>query len=278
MATMKYSISGTIALLGALLTTAALAGGSYIGGVGGVSNLNYDTKGLVYKSLSDNDTGAGVNFLTRSMGGSVNITSDNVSPYTKLFIGHRFNRRFGIELFWIQMSPYRVNATLSAGTSVDGGFGNDENGFGATVAGNVNGSGEATADLRGFGARINGYLSLTKNLDVLVGTGVARVKTTVTTSYQVKGNINYSGNVDGTFNGSENVAPAEYSNLVTGGSTFNRSEVSTETVSGFSPVFSIGLQYNIGDNFIVRGEAEMYGLPVNGLSVTTFSTGLIFKF
>ncbi len=259
-------------LLAAFIPTSALAGGGYIGGSYGISNLNYDTESIVYNEIATTKNAAAINFAVQQLGGDVKVSSDSSSPYSKIFAGYRVNKYFGLEVFSMQMQDYRVNVNMQASTTISTGTGSANNNVGATATGQVKGTGVATANLSGYGIRLNGFIPVTKRMDVMVGFGIASVTSEVTSQYEVSGEASYNGDLN------LNIAGESYTGNINDLEPFSESTSDTNTITGISPVFALGAQYNLSKNWGVRGEAEIFGLPINGLSVITFSGGVQYMF
>jgi len=249
----------------------------YIGGMYGSSNLNYNTESLLWEEIATNQTAVGINAAFQMLGGSISVNNSSNSAFSKIFIGHRFNRYIGIEFFSFKMQPYKVNSTMSA--SSGGRLSNIGSNAGVVLhaTGEIVGNAVATANLSGYGVRINGYVPLGK-LDIISGVGVARAKSVVTLEYDINGTVAYGGYANVNYEGSTYIVEREYTDSFNNTAVFNDNGSDVSIITGIVPVFSLGAQYRLTKYFSLRGEAELVGLPVNGSAITTISGGMQYSF
>lgn len=235
-------------ILCALTMPQAFSAEFYIGGMYGKSNLNYDVEGLAYKKLADNQLASTINSAISLSGNKVSLSSDMISPYARLFAGVRLSRKFSLEIFYTRLRTFSLSANTELGSTSE---------YATTE---LKGYGYASADLTSIGTRVNGHLPIFDNTELVAGIGIARVTASVKSKYLVTG-----------------LASCSYSNVCQGSVSGSISGKESYSAIVVSPLFSFGVSHRF-DDFSLRSEVEILGVPVNGLSVITFSSGIQYHF
>lgn len=237
---------------------------TYVGGMYGFSTLNHDLKGEAYEFIATNPQATQLNTVLHALGGNIDITSNQNSTFRKLFVGHRFNRFVGLELFYVKMHSYaaKAQANINVSPTASGGA------YNVNLYGNIDGSYKASADFTGVGLRVNGFLPVSDKFDLMAGFGIMDASSIVKTSYDLNASYNYNAAyyVSG------------YTDSISGGDSFNETGGSSRKITGTVPVFSLGMIYHLTHHLTIRAEIERYGHPIERLSIDTMSAGLQYAF
>jgi len=249
-----------ICFLFLIISSSSQANEMYIGGVWGFSDLNYDLRGQAYEAIVTDPEIAQMNSVIQTLGGRVDVETEQSSTFRKLFFGYRFNKFIGLEVFHVRMHNYSISAEVDVNLNPTATGGN----YAITSSGNVNALYSGTANFKGTGLRINGFFPASDSFDLMAGFGIMSAKSDVRSSYNINATYDYSGIV------SIDETVGEYSSS----GSLNESGYGQNETNGSVPTFAIGILYRFSDNFTVRAELERFGHPIKNLSIDTIGIGL----
>lgn len=254
-----------------MISTNSIQAEIYIGKISGYSNLNYDIEATIWEEIGDDAELSQINGALQALGSGLDISTNTTSKYSKFFIGYNFSRHLSIEAFYLNNLKY--SATAQTGFSGGNQINSGDSSF--SFNGNISARATGIINLQGVGLRINGMLPITNNLDFMTGVGLLQFKTQNITRVNINGSYSYTGALI------TDIHPAinELVNVTTGGSnTYQTTDINVNNISFISPVLSVGLLYKLTNNFDIRSEFEIYGLPINGMSITILSIGGQYRF
>jgi len=241
-------------LMSILLFLSFTTHADYFGASYGSSSLNYDLRGDAYEWLLNDgkEYSSAINLL----GGNINVNDVHKNSMNKFYYGHRINQYVGLELFYVQINSFSINANANVDTHI---------GSGSSVAyGSASGEYSASLNLKGFGLKVFGEYPITNSFSVFGNVGVLRGKSIVKT--RVKYDLNYGYDVTTNYGDShDRVNGYKY-------------ESKNEDLHNLVPVFGVGTIYYITENISIKSEFERYGHPIDKLSIDVISVGLQYEY